>query len=156
MNRAEGNDQLRLGVLWLLSICLAMFITIMIVLVVDILMGDIAAIVLSIVIAVGLIVFGLWMLVRSISNLFIRHSQNTIQGFVMAQAADDRGEVMRQAVQLAKGTTQLDVRAAQMAQRMNDQLKQLTGSVQVQSPVKRNADLDDWFNFSDSDFIEAD
>ena len=149
MNRTEGNEQLRLGILWLLSISLAMFIVIMIVLVVNILWGDMAAISLAIVLV-------LWGLAFSISNLFVRHSQNTIQGFVMAQAADDRGEVMRQAVQLAKGTTQLDVRAAQMAQRMNEQLKQLTGSTPVQVPVKKNADLDDWFGFTnDEDFIEA-
>ena len=149
MNRTEGNEQLRLGILWMLSISLAMFVVIMIVLVVNILWGDMAAISLAIVLV-------LWGLAFSISNLFVRHSQNTIQGFVMAQAADDRGEVMRQAVQLAKGTTQLDVRAAQMAQRMNEQLKQLTGSTPVQVPVKKNADLDDWFGFTnDEDFIEA-
>ena len=149
MNRTEGNEQLRLGILWMLSISLAMFVVIMIVLVVNILWGDMAAISLAIVVV-------LWGLAFSISNLFVRHSKNTIQGFVMAQAADDRGEVMRQAVQLVKGTTQLDVRAAQMAQRMNEQLKQLTGSTPVQVPVKKNADLDDWFGFTnDEDFIEA-
>lgn len=104
------------------------------------------------VVAIGIVVWALDALTERQTDRIARIHQATIEGFVYAQAADDRGEILRNAVRLAATNGQMEGRALSLNSRIQEEAKKLASQAQ---PPKRSEDDDFWNAGNDFQFAET-
>lgn len=84
-------------------------------------------------------------------NRIAKIHKATIEGFVYAQAADDRGEMLRNAVRLAATNGQIERSALSMNARIQEEAKKLAS--QANSMPKQGSD--EWDFMDDFSFAET-
>lgn len=109
------NESLRLQITMVLVKFFIILAVVAIIVSVDIFLGDLAALIALFV----SVLIGIFVLMESRDKAQADRMMNvhreTIRGYVDAQAADDRGEIMRMAASMFRSNTSLENRAASMA-----------------------------------------
>lgn len=149
MKEVSQVEQLRLQIIRLLALIMFFCVGAAALVTLSLFIPPIAFYGVLLILAVAGVVWALDALTERQTNRIAKIHKATIEGFVYAQAADDRGEILRNAVRLAAVNGQLENRALSLNNRIKEEAGKLANQANGTSIDPEDQDEWDWL---DNDF----